>query len=78
MRKISTKLIFILLVCSIVIPFFPVRAQPKPAKIPTYKIGAAGSAIGNWDGPVASAGFAGTYYASDTLESFFIAPENSI
>lgn len=35
-----------------------------------------GSRLGNWDGPIASAGFAGSYYGTDTLEPFFLQPTN--
>ena len=34
-----------------------------------------GSRLGNWDGPIASAGFAGSYFGPDTLESLFEQPE---
>ena len=63
------------MVCSIVFPLFPVRAQLKSAKIPTYRIGVNGSRLGNWDGPIASAGFA-SMYGGDTLEPFFLLPED--
>lgn len=59
----------------IVFPLIPVRAQPTLSKTPVFKVGMNGSRIGNWDGPIASAGFAGTFYGSDTVEPLFIQPE---
>jgi len=60
---------------AIFLPVYPVIAQPKLAAIPPYKIGVNGSRLGNWDGPIASAGFAGSYFGPDTLESLFEQPE---
>ena len=57
MRKISTKMILILLLSSIVIPFFPVTAQLRTAAIPRLKIGVTGTVVGNWDGIVATSGY---------------------
>jgi len=60
----------------IFLPVIPVIAQPKLAAIPTYKIGVNASQLGNWDGPIASAGIAGSYFSADTLESLMTLPEN--
>ncbi len=76
MRKFSTKLIFLLLVSSIFLPLFPVIAQPtpRPAAIPTFRTGMAGGAVGNWDGLIASAGFAAAGYGANSLEPFMFQP----
>jgi ABC-type transport system substrate-binding protein len=57
MRNFSNKIIFMLLLSSIVLPFLPVTAKVAPAKIPRFKIGVSGEIVGNWDGPVATAGY---------------------
>ena len=51
-------------------------AQPtiRPAAVPTFKIGVVGGAVGNWDGLIASAGFAGAAYSPGSLEPFMIQP----
>ena len=69
-------MIFLLLVGAIFLPHFPVVAQPRPrtAAIPTFKIGVVGGAVGNWDGIIASAGFAGSAYGSSALEPFMYSP----
>ncbi len=67
-------IIFLFLVSTIFLPVCPVIAQPKLAAIPPYKIGVNGSRLGNWDGPIASAGFAGSYFGPECLEPFFILP----
>ena len=75
-RKFTKITIFILLVNTIFLPVCPVIAQqPKLAKIPTYKIGVTGSRLGNWDGSVASAGFA-SVYGGETLEALISLPYN--
>jgi ABC-type transport system substrate-binding protein len=74
MRKFSITLIFLLLVGSSVLPFLPVIAQPTPAAIPAFKVGATGSEAGSWDGVVATAGFAGASYAPNCLESLVVWP----
>jgi len=77
MRKISTKLILILLLSSLAIPFFSVVAQPKTAQVvPTFNIGATGGNTGNWDGVVAGAGFAAADYGGICLESLMIQPDD--
>ncbi|MHA1991670.1 MAG: ABC transporter substrate-binding protein [Candidatus Hodarchaeales archaeon] len=76
MRKFSMTLISILMINAIFLPFFPVIAQPKLAAIPTFKIGTNGSRLGNWDGPIASAGFAGSNFGPECLEPFFILPDD--
>ncbi|MHA2392920.1 MAG: ABC transporter substrate-binding protein [Promethearchaeota archaeon] len=76
MRKFSTKLIFLLLVSSFLLPFFPVIAQPTPAQVPSFIIGTTGGQMGHWDSVAASAGFAGTDYASQCLESLWVWPED--
>ena len=73
MRKISTKMILILLLSSVVIPFFPVTAQPRTAQPTRIRIGVAGDITGNWDGPVSTGGFS-WQYSSNALESLFETP----
>jgi ABC-type transport system substrate-binding protein len=75
-RRFSKTIIFLLLVSAIFLPVCPVIAQPKLAAIPPYKIGVNGSRLGNWDGPIASAGFAAASFGSECLESLFTLPEN--
>jgi len=76
MRKISIKLIFILLISSLLLPLIPIRADLATSQIPTFKYGVTGGAVGSWDGVLASAGFAGAVYAVDTLEAFIQWPVN--
>ena len=59
LRKYSTKIVLILLLSSIIIPFIPVTAQPKTAQvtIPRFKIGVTGGEVGSWDGVVATSGY---------------------
>ena len=76
MRKFSTKVILLLLVGAIFLPFYPVIAQPKLAEIPTFKVGVTGGRLGNWDSVIASAGFAGADYGPSTLEPFMLQPED--
>ena len=73
MRKLSNKMILILLLSSIVIPFFPVTAQLRTAQIPTLRIGVAGDITGNWDSPVSTGGFS-WQYASEACEPLFETP----
>lgn len=70
MRKFSTKLILLLMVSSIFLPFYSVKAQTT---VPTLKVGVNGSSLGNWDGAVATAGFA-SMYGAYTFETFWIQP----
>ncbi|MHA2051704.1 MAG: hypothetical protein ACW986_18995, partial [Promethearchaeota archaeon] len=77
MRKFSTKLIFILLIGAVILPLIPVRAQPTPpVEIPIFRVGVNGGAVGNWDSIIASAGFAGANYGSQSLEPFMAWPYN--
>ena len=73
MRKYSTELILILLLSFLVLPFFPVISQLKTAQVPTFKIGMSGSSLGNWDGAVATAGFA-SVYGGQTFEMLWQQP----
>ena len=51
-----------------ILPILPIRAQPKTAQVPNFIIGTTGGQMGHWDGVAASAGFAGSDYASQCLE----------
>jgi len=73
MRKFSTKMILILLLSSIVLPFFPVTAQPRTAQVPRLRIGVAGDITGNWDSPIGTGGFS-WQYASNALEPLMEPP----
>jgi len=53
---------------------FTSTSNPISSQIPTFKVGVTGVAVGNWDGTIASAGFAGADYSPSTLEPFMIAP----
>jgi len=61
MRKLTTKLILIILLSSIVIPFFPITVTAKPStsqiQIPRLKVGASSGMVGSWDGVVATGGY---------------------
>jgi ABC-type transport system substrate-binding protein len=74
MRKFSTKMIFILLLSSILIPFFPVTAQPTPAQIPRLKVGVTGGMTGSWDSVAATSGFHNSFGAN-SLEPLMVPPE---
>ncbi len=73
MRKFSTKLILILLLSSLMLPFFSVVSQSTT--IPAFKVGVTGGAVGSWDGAIASAGFA-SVYGVDTVEPLCMWPDN--
>ena len=75
MRKYTTKLILILLLSSLVIPIFPVIAQPTTAQVPSFIIGTTGGEMGSWDGIVATAGFAGSDYAPNAMEPLWVEPD---
>jgi len=76
MRNFSTKLILILLLSSLALPFLTVIAQPKTAQVvPTFNIGATGGDTGHWDGVVAGAGFAASDYGGICLEPLMVQPE---
>ena len=73
MRKWSKKLIFSLLIISMLFPFIPlsVRAQ---GTVPTFTVGAVGPApIGNWDGTCFGAS-TGDYFRYNALEGLFDLP----
>jgi len=55
---------------------FTSTSNPTPAQIPLFKIGVIGSRLGNWDGPIASAGFASAEYAPIALETLMMEPDN--
>ncbi len=57
MRKLSNKLILILLLSSIVLPFFPITVTAQSTQIPRLKIGITGGLVGSWDGVVATSGY---------------------
>ncbi|MHA2037456.1 MAG: ABC transporter substrate-binding protein [Promethearchaeota archaeon] len=68
MRKFSNTLIYIIFLSSLVLPFFPVKAQVA-AQIPVLKIGVQGGAVGSWDGIIATSGFHNSF-GVNALEGF--------
>ena len=74
MQKVSTKLILLLLLGTIFFPFNAGVAQSTT--VPHFIIGTTGGAMGHWDGIAATAGFAGSDYASQCLESLWVEPED--
>jgi len=74
MRKLSTKLIFMLLISSMVLPFFTIKAKAAPVTIPPLKIGVESIGVGSWDGVIATSGFHADY-GVNALEGFVAWPE---
>ena len=57
MRKLTTKLILILLLSSIVLPFLPITVTAQSTYIPRLKVGVVGGLTGDWDGIIATSGY---------------------
>jgi len=55
---------------------FTSTSNPTLSQVPTFKVGVIGSRVGNWDGAIASVGFAGADYGPNALESLMIAPDD--